>query len=180
MVKKYKYIYSNQQAVKIFIRKVQCFCLLTSVAVFHPFSYVFCSGLFVCHRWLTWLCNLLAGWVSAVFRVLVLDSYVCLWLYSVINVNSELCSPCFCSGIRFPSLWVVWISNCSYGISRFAFQIDFIRVIMSLSRPYSCRLNHYSLGYHITNRQSRHITPAHLKSAYTTQRVLASSWRWTY
>ena len=48
-----------------------------------------------------------------------------------------------------------------------------------------CRLNHYSvvvqptLGYHITNRQSRYITPARLKSAYTTQ-VLASSWRWTY
>ena len=37
-----------------------------------------------------------------------------------------------------------------------------------------CRLNH------ITNRQSRYITPARLKSAYTTQQVLASSWRWTY
>ena len=36
------------------------------------------------------------------------------------------------------------------------------------------------LGYHITNRQSRYITSACLKSAYTTQRVLASSWRWTY
>ena len=32
-----------------------------------------------------------------------------------------------------------------------------------------------TLGYHITNRQSRHITPAFLKSAYTTQQVLASS-----
>ena len=37
-----------------------------------------------------------------------------------------------------------------------------------------------TLGYHITNRQSRYITPARLKSAYTTQQVLASSWRWTY
>jgi len=27
-----------------------------------------------------------------------------------------------------------------------------------------------TLGYHITNRQSRYITPARLKSAYTTQR----------
>ena len=45
-----------------------------------------------------------------------------------------------------------------------------------------CRLNHYTtaLGYHITNRQSRYITPARLKSAYTTKLVLASSWRWTY
>ena len=41
-----------------------------------------------------------------------------------------------------------------------------------------CRLT--TLGYHITNRQSRYITPARLKSAYTTQQVLASSWRWTY
>jgi len=32
-----------------------------------------------------------------------------------------------------------------------------------------------TLGYHITNRQSRYITPARLKSAYTTQQVLASS-----
>jgi len=37
-----------------------------------------------------------------------------------------------------------------------------------------------SLRYHITNRHSRYITPARLKSAYTTQQVLASSWRWTY
>jgi len=42
-----------------------------------------------------------------------------------------------------------------------------------------CRLNHYSvvqptLGYHITNSQSLYITPARLKSAYTTQ-VVASS-----
>jgi len=116
---------------------MQCFCLLTSFAVFHPF-YVFCSALFVCHRWLTGLRNLLGGWVSVVFRVFVVDSYVCLWLYSVINANSGLCSPCFCSGIRFPSLWVVWISSSSYGISRFAFRIGFIRVIMSLSGPYSC------------------------------------------
>ena len=40
-----------------------------------------------------------------------------------------------------------------------------------------CRL---TLGYHITNRQSRYITSARLKSAYTTQQVLASSWKWTY
>jgi len=32
-----------------------------------------------------------------------------------------------------------------------------------------------TLGYHITNRQSRYITSARLKSAYTTQQVLASS-----
>jgi len=32
-----------------------------------------------------------------------------------------------------------------------------------------------ALGYHITNRQSRYITPARLKSAYTTQQVVASS-----
>jgi len=32
-----------------------------------------------------------------------------------------------------------------------------------------------TLGYHITNRQSRYITPARLKSAYTTRQVLASS-----
>ena len=33
-----------------------------------------------------------------------------------------------------------------------------------------------TLGYHIiTNRQSRYITPTCLKSAYTTQQVLASS-----
>ena len=32
-----------------------------------------------------------------------------------------------------------------------------------------------TLGYHITNRQSRYITPARLKSAYTTQQVVASS-----
>jgi len=32
-----------------------------------------------------------------------------------------------------------------------------------------------TLGYHITNSQSRYITPARLKSAYTTQQVLASS-----
>jgi len=31
------------------------------------------------------------------------------------------------------------------------------------------------LGYHTTNRQSRYITPARLKSPYTTQQVLASS-----
>ena len=37
-----------------------------------------------------------------------------------------------------------------------------------------------TLGYHITNRQSCYITPAHLKSAYTTQQTVASSWRWTY
>jgi len=37
-----------------------------------------------------------------------------------------------------------------------------------------------TLRYHITNRQSRYITPARLKSAYTTQQVVASSWRWTY
>ena len=37
-----------------------------------------------------------------------------------------------------------------------------------------------TLRYHITNRQSRYITPTRLKSAYTTQQVLASSWRWTY
>jgi len=37
-----------------------------------------------------------------------------------------------------------------------------------------CRLNHW------TNRQSRYITPAHLKSAYTMQQVVASFWRWTY
>ena len=117
---------------------MQCFCLLISFAVFHPFSYVFCSRLFVCHRWLTGLRNLLGRWVSVVFRVLMIDSYVSLWLYSVINANSGLCSTCFCSGIRFPSLWVVWISNCSYSISRFAFRIGFIRVIMSLSGPYSC------------------------------------------
>ena len=44
-----------------------------------------------------------------------------------------------------------------------------------------CRLNHYTTpGYHITNRQSRYITPARLKSAYTTQQVVDSSWRWTY
>ena len=33
----------------------------------------------------------------------------------------------------------------------------------------------HTLGYHITNRQSRYITPARLKSAYTTHQVLASS-----
>ena len=43
-----------------------------------------------------------------------------------------------------------------------------------------CRLNQPALGYHITNRQSRYITPARLKSVYTTQQVVASSWRWTY
>jgi len=32
-----------------------------------------------------------------------------------------------------------------------------------------------TLGYHITNRQFFYITPACLKSAYTTQQVLASS-----
>jgi len=32
-----------------------------------------------------------------------------------------------------------------------------------------------ALGYHITNRQSRYITPARLKSAFTTQQVVASS-----
>ena len=32
-----------------------------------------------------------------------------------------------------------------------------------------------TLGYHIANRQSRYITSARLKSAYTTQQVLASS-----
>ena len=32
-----------------------------------------------------------------------------------------------------------------------------------------------TLGYRITNRQSRYITSARLKSAYTTQQVLASS-----
>ena len=32
-----------------------------------------------------------------------------------------------------------------------------------------------ALGYHITNRQSRYITPARLKSTYTTQQVVASS-----
>ena len=32
-----------------------------------------------------------------------------------------------------------------------------------------------TLGYHITNRQSRYITSARLKSAYTTQQVLANS-----
>ena len=32
-----------------------------------------------------------------------------------------------------------------------------------------------TLGYHITNSQSRYITPARLKSAYTTQQVVASS-----
>jgi len=117
---------------------MQCFFFTYIFCVFHPSSYVFCSRLFVCHRWLTWLCNLLGGWVSVVFRVLVVDSYVCLWLYSLFNANSGLCSPCFCSSIRFPSLWVVWISSCSYGISRFAFRIGFIRVIMSLSEPYSC------------------------------------------
>ena len=37
-----------------------------------------------------------------------------------------------------------------------------------------------TLGYHITNRQSRHITSARLKSAYTTQQIVTSSWRWTY
>jgi len=37
-----------------------------------------------------------------------------------------------------------------------------------------------ALGHHITNRQSLYITPACLKSAYTTQQIVASSWRWTY
>jgi len=32
-----------------------------------------------------------------------------------------------------------------------------------------------ALGYHITNRQPRYITPTRLKSAYTTQQVVASS-----
>jgi len=32
-----------------------------------------------------------------------------------------------------------------------------------------------TLGYHITNRQSRYMTPARLKSAYTTQQIVASS-----
>jgi len=32
-----------------------------------------------------------------------------------------------------------------------------------------------TLGYHITNRQSRYITPTRLKSAYTTQQIVASS-----
>jgi len=32
-----------------------------------------------------------------------------------------------------------------------------------------------TLGYHITNRQSRYITPTRLKSAYTTHQVVASS-----
>jgi len=32
-----------------------------------------------------------------------------------------------------------------------------------------------ALGYNITNRQSRYITPARLKSAYTTQQVVAGS-----
>jgi len=36
-----------------------------------------------------------------------------------------------------------------------------------------CKLT--SLGYHITNRQSRSITPARLKSAYTTQQIVPSS-----
>jgi len=44
---------------------------------------------------------------------------------------------------------------------------------------FECRLKP-TLGYHITNSQSRYITPTHLKSAYTTQQVVASSWRWTY
>jgi len=34
---------------------------------------------------------------------------------------------------------------------------------------------HPTLGYHITNRQSRYTTPARLKSAYTTQQIVASS-----
>ena len=38
-----------------------------------------------------------------------------------------------------------------------------------------------TLGYHITNSQSRYITPTRLKSAHTTtQQVVASSWRWMY
>jgi len=32
-----------------------------------------------------------------------------------------------------------------------------------------------TFGYHIANRQSRYITSARLKSAYTTQQVLARS-----
>jgi len=36
-------------------------------------------------------------------------------------------------------------------------------------------LNQPAFRYHITNRQSRYITPARLKSAYTTQQVVASS-----
>jgi len=43
-----------------------------------------------------------------------------------------------------------------------------------------CYVAGSALGYHITNRQSHYITPARLKSAYTTQQVVASSWRWTY
>jgi len=50
----------------------------------------------------------------------------------------------------------------------------------SLFRSSESLLIQPTLGYHITNRQSRYITPARLKSAYTTQQVLASSWRWTY
>jgi len=39
----------------------------------------------------------------------------------------------------------------------------------------------HTLGYHITNRQSRYITSTRLKSAYTTtQQVVKSSWRWMY
>jgi len=44
-----------------------------------------------------------------------------------------------------------------------------------------CGLNHYHYGYHITNRQSRYITPTCLKSAYTTtEQVVTNSWRWMY
>jgi len=39
-----------------------------------------------------------------------------------------------------------------------------------------CQLVQPALGYHITNSQSRYITPTPLKSAYTTtQQVVASS-----
>ena len=59
----------------------------------------------MCHRWLTGLRNLLGECVSVVYCVLMIDSYLCLWLYSVINWNSGLCSPCFCSVVRFPSFF---------------------------------------------------------------------------
>jgi len=61
-------------------------------------------------------------------------------------------------------------------VSKTSKHLQVVSVLISFTKPL---LLQPALGYHITNRQSRYITPARLKSAYTTQQVVASSWRWT-
>jgi len=78
---------------------------------------------------------------------------------TLIRPSSGACEYLFCC--------VGWLEACWCYVAGMS-----VGDVVSECRP--------TLRYHITNRHSRYIIPARLKSAYTTQQVLASSWKWKY